>query len=59
MVACVRSRYHNLRLWTKDAEGTWRPSKRGVTVRLHELADFVEGVAAAVEEAKVHAASRS
>lgn len=43
----------SLRVWKRDRSGSWWPDKaRGLTVRVRELAAFVEGVAAAVGEAK-------
>lgn len=39
----------NVRMWTKSGEG-WFPQKdKGLTVRLHELADFADGIAKAVD----------
>ncbi len=46
----------SVRLWTRDDAGSWWPDKaRGFTVRVRELADFADGVAAAVEEAEAFA----
>jgi len=47
----------SLRVWKKDSSGSWWPDKaKGLTVRVRELADFVDGVAAAVDEARAYAA---
>ena len=47
----------NLRVWKRDSGGAWWPDKaKGLSVRVRELADFVEGVAAAVDEARALAA---
>lgn len=47
----------SLRVWKKDSSGSWWPDKaKGLTIRLRELADFIDGVAAAVDEAKTHTA---
>ncbi len=44
----------NIRLWAQGDDGTWWPQKdKGLTVRVRELADFAEGVAAAVDRAGV------
>jgi hypothetical protein len=31
--------YLDLRIWWRKGDGTWLPSKRGITVRMKELAD--------------------
>jgi hypothetical protein len=39
----------NIRLWAQGDDGTWWPQKdKGLTVRVRELPDFAEGVAAAL-----------
>lgn len=44
--------YLSIRLWTRNARGEWWPDKaKGITVRVRELADFAEGVGAALERA--------
>lgn len=48
--------YVAIRLW--QGKGAMFPTKTGCTVRVRELADFAEGVAAAIEEAKAWAAQR-
>lgn len=41
----------NIRIWSRR-EDTWWPEKgKGLTVRVHELADFADGVSKAVEMA--------
>lgn len=49
--------YVAIRLW-EGRPGAMYPTKTGCTVRVRELADFAEGIAAAIEEAKAWAASR-
>ena len=49
----------SLRFWTRGTDGQLYPDpRRGVTVRARELADFAEGVAAAIDEADAYLASR-
>ena len=33
--------YLSLRIWSRDRDGSFWPTKRGVSVRIHELADLV------------------
>lgn len=40
--------YVNLRMWC-ELEGEMRPTKKGVTVRLHEIADVVRALSSASE----------
>ena len=52
----------NLRVWLLNRQGQWLPDKRrGLTIRLDELADFADGIAAAVDivRAEQHAAGAS
>lgn len=44
--------YLSVRLWTKDTNGNWWPSKTGITIRRHELADFADGFALALDRAE-------
>ena len=42
--------YLSLRLWTRDDRGGWWPdSKKGITVRIRELADVAEAIAEALD----------
>jgi hypothetical protein len=42
--------YLGLRIWERDGDGAaWWPTKKGVTVRTHELEDFARAVGVAVE----------
>ena len=44
--------YLSLRLWVRNARGEWWPDpKRGISVRVRELADFATAVDAALEPA--------
>ncbi len=44
----------NIRLWAQGDDGTWWPQKdKGLTVRVRELPDFAEGMAAALDRADV------
>jgi hypothetical protein len=51
--------YLSLRLWTRDQQGQWWPdAKRGMSVRLRELADMADAIAAAMELAEDHQRQR-
>lgn len=41
----------NVRMWHRQESGWWPDKTKGMTVRVHELPDFAEGVAKAMEEA--------
>jgi hypothetical protein len=49
--------YVGIRLW-EGRNGNMYPTKIGCTVRLRELADFADGIALAIDEAKAYAANR-
>lgn len=42
----------NLRVWKRIEDGWWPERGKGLTVRMNELADFAEGVAAAMDAAR-------
>ena len=47
----------NVRIWTRDTDGRgWWPSKRGVTLKLRELADVAEALAEALDRMAEHQA---
>lgn len=48
----------SIRLWRRGEGGWWPAKDKGITVRLRELADLAEGVAAALELAEAHQAAR-
>ncbi len=49
--------YLSIRLWVRGTDGNFYPDKtKGITVRIRELADFADGVLAAIDEAKAHVA---
>jgi hypothetical protein len=51
--------YVSLRLWTRDQQGgCWPDPKKGMTVRLRELADVADAIAAAMELAEEHMRQR-
>lgn len=43
--------YLGLRVWAKLDEGKWIPTKKGLSIRLHELAELLEGLGLAVVKA--------
>lgn len=52
--------YLNIRFWSKGSDGALFPDgKRGITIRVRELADLAEGVAAAMDEAEVYRAQKA
>jgi hypothetical protein len=45
----------SLRLWKRSSDGSWWPDKtRGISIRLRELPDVAEGLAAAMDLASDH-----
>ena len=49
----------NIRIWIRDADARgWWPSKRGVTLKLRELADVAEALAEALDLMAEHQARR-
>ena len=47
--------YVSLRMWTRDRSGRWWPdSKRGLSIRLRELEDVADAIAAAQDLAAEH-----
>lgn len=42
-------RFVSMRIWERSSDGSMWPSKRGVTVRAHELVDFSSAIATAVQ----------
>src|SRR5262245_32996856 len=51
--------YVCLRVW-RNTRGRWFPDpRRGLTVRIRELADLLDGLAAAVDFVTVHLANRT
>jgi hypothetical protein len=51
--------YLSLRQWNRDQQGQWWPdSKRGITVRLRELADVADAIAEALDLASEYQRSR-
>jgi hypothetical protein len=53
------SSFLSIRLWTRGGDGQLYPDpKRGITIRARELADFAEGVGAAIDEADAYLTSR-
>jgi hypothetical protein len=52
-----RRPFLSLRIWTRDPQGGWWPDgKRGVAIRIRELADLAEAIAEALELADEHVA---
>jgi hypothetical protein len=52
--------YVGVRFWRRDDSGQFWPDKhRGFSIRLHELADVAEAIAAAIDLAEEHLGSRS
>ena len=45
------ARFLPIRLFWQNRDGEWRPSKKGITVKRHELDEFVEAVNKAREVA--------
>jgi hypothetical protein len=51
--------YVGVRFWRRGDDGQFWPDKhRGFSIRLHELADVAEAIAAAIDLAEEHLASR-
>ena len=52
--------YVSVRLWNRDRDnGTWWPdAKKGMSIRLRELADFAEAIAEALDLAGEHQGRR-
>ena len=46
------TRYVSMRLWFRDADNNWRPTRRGITIRGGEVADVDRALQQAV--AKLH-----
>jgi hypothetical protein len=45
----------SLRLWTRNERGEWWPDRaRGMSIRVKELPDLVDGIAAALDMAEQH-----
>jgi hypothetical protein len=42
----------NIRMWHRQESGWWPDKSKGMTVRVHELPDFAEGIAQAIDKAK-------
>ncbi len=52
------TRYHgrpflDVRIWYQAEDGTWHPSKRGVSVGKHQIRDFVRACGLALDEAGI------
>lgn len=39
----------SVRLWFEAQDGSWRPTKEGVTIRPGDLAEFAEAIASAMD----------
>jgi hypothetical protein len=46
------SPYVAVRLWTRNDQGQWWPDKKGMSVRLRELPELAEAIAAALDLAQ-------
>jgi hypothetical protein len=42
-------RYLSARLWFKKDDGSWCPTKKGITIRMTEIRDFALGLKAGLE----------
>lgn len=50
--------FAQVRLWALAEDGTIRPTRKGIAIRIAELATIAEGVAVALERAREHVVAK-